>query len=296
MNEIINKNVMNLIFIAFFSLAILAQYIVPNNFILHYWFPLFSVSFFIAAFPYLNSLKLFITLVVTSWISSFIIAKLFLGQFYGYDFIFIFLYFKIFSVSSITGYLTAKLCAYYLEKNLLNRNKLISGGGVVVSLLMIVIIFIFSGISSDNKIKEEINKRLELTKNISVYYNQSQNRNINNQIIIQQKLIKDLYSAKDGTISHGYNGDITISSDYIGISLIYEGIPEGEACYMLYFSDSPEIYGFNDIFVNDKLVQSRINYKNIKNGKDICYESDSEVTIRYTGSYADFVQASKYFD
>lgn len=292
----IHKNAMNFIFIAFFSLAILAQYIVPNNFILHYWFPLFSVSFFIAAFLYLDSIKLFITLVVISWISSFIIAKLFLGQFYGYDVIFIFLYFKVFSVSSITGFLAAKFCAYYLEKNLLNRNKVILGVGSMVSLLMIVMTFIFSDISSGDKVKEEVNKRLELAKKISVYYNQSQNRNINNQVVIQQNLIKDLYSAKDGTISHGYNGDITISSDNIGISLVYEGIPKGKACYMLYFSDSPKIYGFNDIFVNDELVQSRVNYKNIKNGKEICYESDNKVTIRYTGSYADLVQASKYFD
>ncbi|MCW8834061.1 MAG: hypothetical protein OQK03_12135 [Colwellia sp.] len=65
---------------------------------------------------------------------------------------------------------------------------------------------------------------------------------------------------------------------------------------MLYFSNSPEIYGFNDIFVNDELVQSRANYKNIKNGKEACYESDGKVTIRYSGLYEEFERASRYFN
>lgn len=285
---------MNLLFVAFFSLAIVAQYIVPNNFILHYWFPIFSISFFVAAFPYLNSVRVFITLVVTSWISSFVIARLFLEHFYSYDVIFILLYFKIFSISSITGFIAAKLCAYYFEKNFFNGSKVILGGSLV-SLMAILITFIFFNISSENKIKVEIKKRLQLAKNISVYYNQSQNRNINNQVVIKQHLFKDLYLVQEEIIRHGYNGDITISSDNIGISLVYEDIPRGEICYMLYFSDSPKIYGFNDVFVNDKLVQSRTNYKSIKNGKEICYASDNKVTIRFTGSYVELKQASKFF-
>jgi len=289
------KNTINLIFIAFFSLVNLAQYVVPNHFILDYWFPIFSVLFFIASFPYLNSVKIFTTLVITSWISSFITEKLFLEHFYGYDIIFMLASFKIFSVSSITGFLAAKFCLYYFEKNLLNRNKIILGGGTAVVLLVTGITVVLFNISSDNKIKEEVKKRLQLAKNISVYYNQSQNRHINNQVVIQQKLIKNLYSIKGGSISHGYNGHITISSNKLGISLIYKGIPEGEACYMFYFSDSPKIYGFNDIFVNGELVQSRANYKNIKNGKEICYESNNKVTIRYTGSYIELERASGYF-
>lgn len=296
MSKVINKNVMNVIFITFFSLAIPAQFIVPNNIVLNYWFPIFSVFFFISAFPYLNSLKVFITLVITSWIASFIIVKLVFGHFYGYDIVFILIYFKIFSVSSIAGFIAAKFCAYFVEKNLFNKNKLLLFGTGTISVLVIVISFIFFDSSSGNKIEEEVKKRRLLAENISVYYNQSRNRHINNQVVIQEKLIKNLYLAKEKTISHGYNGDITISSDDLGISLVYEGIPADEACYMFYFFDSPSTYGFGDTFVNDALVQSRVNYKSIKNGKAICYESDNKVTIRYTGSYAELEQASKYFD
>ncbi|AOW77540.1 hypothetical protein A3Q34_12155 [Colwellia sp. PAMC 20917] len=294
MGSIIQKSKINFIFIAFFSLATLAQHVVPDNVVLHYWFPIFSILFFITAFPYIDSPKIFITLVLISWISSFIVVKLFLGHFYGYDVIFILLYLKIFSISSATGFITAKFFALYLEKNLFNKKKVIILVGTAISLLVAVTIFINFDVSSENKLHNELRKRFQLAESISVYYNRSRNKNINNQIAIEQKLIDDLYSVKEGIISHGYDDNITISSDHIGISLVYEGIPENEVCNMFDYFSSPNLYGFADTFVNNVLVRSRVNYKNIINSKDICYKSDDKVTIRYTGSYADFDRYSKY--
>lgn len=289
-----SKIAMNLLFVVFFSLAIIAQYFIPNNIVLDYWFLIFGILFFIAAFPYLNSFKIFITLVTISWIASLILAKLIFEQFHGYYFVLVLLYFKVLFVSSVTGFIAAKVCVYYVSKYLFNNNRLIIYGGGSALLLAFTTTFIFVNFSSGRTIQQEVINRLQLAKKISLYYNQSNNKHIDNQVVIEQKLIEGIYLAKGGIISHGYGGDITISSDDLGISLVYKDIPKGEACYMFYFSDSPRVYGFYDIFVNDELVRSHINYKSIKNGKEICYASDEKVTIRYTGSYADFEQASKY--
>lgn len=294
MDSIIHKNVKNFIFVVVFSLATLAQYVVPDNIVLHYWFPIFSILFFIAAFPYLESPKTFITLVLTSWISSFIVAKLFLGHFYGYDVIFILLYLKIFSISSATGFITAKFFAYYLEKNLLNRKKIFILGGSAFSLLVVAIAFITFDVSAVDKLKVEVRKRMLLAKNIALHYGRTSNKNISNKVIIEQRLIKDLYVANEETLTHGFNGDIKVISDLNGISLIYENIPEGEACYWFYFMDSPSTYGFDDTFINGVLVNSRINYKSIVNGKNLCYSADNNVTIRYTASYKGLKRTLKY--
>lgn len=294
MGNIIHKNVKSFIFIVFFSLATLAQYVVPDNIVLQYWFPIFSILFFIAAFPYLDSPKIFITLVLISWISSFIVAKLFLGHFYGYDVIFILLYLKIFSISSATGFISAKFFAYYLEENLLNRKKIIILGGSAVSLLVAVITFITFDVSAVDKLKVEVRKRMLLAKNITLHYGRTSNKNISNKVIIEQRLIKDLYVANEETLTHGFNGDIKVISDINGISLIYENIPEDEACYWFYFMDSPSTYGFDDTFINGVLVNSRINYKSIENGKELCFSADNNVTIRYAASYNGLKRSLKF--
>jgi hypothetical protein len=294
MGSIINKSVRNLFFVAFFTLVILSQFFVSNNIVLNYWFPIFCILFFIAAFPYLDFPKTFITLALISWISSFIAAKLFLGHFYGYDVIFILLYLKIFSISSATGFITAKFFSHYLNKNLFNKKKVLVLGGAAVSLLVAITTFITSDVSVANKLKIEVKKRIELARNITLHYGQTSNKSINNKVIIEQRLIKDLYSAKEETITHGFNGDIKIVSDINGISLIYENIPEGEACYWFYFMDSPSTYGFDDTFINEVLVNSRINYKSIKNGKELCYSTDNNVTIRYTASYKGLKRTLKF--
>lgn len=288
-NIYINKK--NFIFIAFFSLAILAVYAVPDSIVLHYWLPIFSILFFIAAFPYLDSPKIFITLVLISWISSFIVTKLFLGHFYGYDVIFILLYLKIFSISSVTGFITAKFFEHYLKKNMFSINKIIILGGTVISFLVAVTTFIIFDVSSEEKLKVEVRKRMLLAENITLYYGRSSIKNINNKVVIDQRLIKDLYVANKKALTHGFNGAIKVISDINGISLVYEDIPAGETCFWFYFMDSPKAYGFDDTFINDILVQSRVNYKSIKNGKELCFSSENKVTIRYTASYQALTRA-----
>ncbi|PKG84214.1 hypothetical protein CXF85_08910 [Colwellia sp. 75C3] len=299
--NIINKEINNhllhkfdILFIAFFSLTPISKEIIPNDIVLHYWFPIFSVLFFVAAIPYIDSIKKYFTLVLISFISGVIVANLYSDHFHGYGIIFFLLYLKIFVVSSVVGFISAKYCWHQIERRLFNKKELFLWAGFIVLFLAVGIASIIFDVSSENKLHGELRKRYQLAENISAYYNRSRNKNINNQVVIEQKLIGDLYSGKEGIISHGYGGNIIASSDHKGISLVYEGIPENEACNMFDYFSSPNIYGFDDTFVNDVLVRSRVNYKNIINSKDICYESDDKVTIRYTGSYENFDRASKY--
>ncbi len=170
-------------------------------------------------------------------------------------------------------------------------NKIIILGGTAISLLVAVTTFIIFDVSSEEKLKVEVRKRMLLAKNITSYYGRSSIKNINNKVVMEQRLIKELYVANKNTLTHGFNGAIKVISDINGISLIYEDIPVGETCYWFYFMDSPAAYGFDDTFVNNVLVKSRVNYKSIKNGKELCFSSENKVTIRYTASYQGLTRA-----
>jgi hypothetical protein len=296
-NKIKNKwTFTDLIFILYFSLTPFAQVLLPFNFLLEHWLPIYFVSFFIASMPYVGKLKAYIIRVVISLFLCILVAKTFLGNFHGYFFVFILVYIKILIIPATLGFITASLYKRTedkLFKNFISNNvKNIS----VLSVIAVAVFFFINKTEDKDLLLNEVNKRLSLAKNIASFYGKNKTIDLNNIVAIDTGVIDGIYNrSNDGILTHGYNGKIEIVIDSYGVSLIYHDIPHEEVCHWFYFMNSPSTYGFRDIYVDEKSIKTPTNSMAMENKKkELCYSGIDVVKVRYTASYSELEKASEF--
>lgn len=276
------------IFILYFALAPIAQFFLPNDLILEYWFPIYFMSYFVFSLQYTSYPKRFCVLVVISFAFCVFISRAMFGAAHGYFFIFFLVYLKYTIVPSLLGFVAAKIYKYLLEKRLLSSAKKTSLLALAPFLLVTggvggISISIFNA----NYLGDEVIKRLDLAKNIASHYQKTNIKDLNTSNAIELGITKALYKVSDeGVLTHGYDGEIQIISKVDGISLIYNNIPKGKVCHWFYSMNSPYIYGFGDTYVNGISTKTKTSTAAIaKKDKEVCYGDKGRVIVEYFATY-----------
>jgi len=282
----------NILFIGIFSLTPVAHLYLPHNFLLDNWLIIFLPLFFIAAIPYVREAKKFAILVLISIIFSILIFKLIVGNPYGYSIflILIFVYLKLLIIPSAVGFFLARFYHDFILKHLSNKKQYLINIGLTLSIGIFLTTFYSYQTSNTSKLVGEVDKRLELAKRIAIFYEKYRIHDLDTKKVIESGLIEGLYIPKNNNLHHGYDGNIIISSDKTGISLIYNDIPGGEICHWFYYMNSPN--GF-DTYVDDKSTKTDSNVIAInKKDKELCRSGQKLVNVRYTSTYKELLNAA----
>ncbi len=131
----------------------------------------------------------------------------------------------------------------------------------------------------------EVNKRSVLAKRVMTAIKKGTLTRYDNDELIEQGLIQDLYTNNGNKIVHGFGGQFLIKKEGETVHLVYEGIPAKDDCYTFYAFNDPRIFGFSETRIdgveNDVPVDSA-SMEAFK--RKVCYSGKKSVTIEFVGS------------
>jgi hypothetical protein len=101
--------------------------------------------------------------------------------------------------------------------------------------------------SDDSTFLDSVSKRYEFLKRIAIAAEEGKLVKYTSKEIIDNDLIKGLYTTKNGEIISDFGGKITLKNEAnIALSVFFEKVPKGEDCYQFYYINDPEVFGFEE--------------------------------------------------
>lgn len=143
-------------------------------------------------------------------------------------------------------------------------------------------------------------KRDEFIRRVMFALEEGKIVNYTSKELIDNDLAKDLYTYKNGEVIHNYGGKVYMKKVGNMFSLVFEKIPKGEDCYYFYWMNDPNIWGFEETYIDG--VLETYNLAGSKNWNPIyeafkqkvCYSGKESMTIEFRGDVNEIKKEAGY--
>ena len=124
--------------------------------------------------------------------------------------------------------------------------------------------------------------------------------NYTNEELIDNDLGKDIYTYQNGEVIHNYGGRVYMKKNGNMFSLIFERIPKGQECYYFYWTNDPNIWGFEETYIDSVLETYNLAgskswnqiYEEFK--QRVCYKDKDSMTIEFRGDLNKIIKEAGY--
>ena len=276
----------------FFSSTPLLQLILPYGIFSGIGLLICTIAFFIASLPYINKPVAFSLRVMISVFLSLILARIIVKEYHGYGFLLALVNILMIVSPAILGYALAWFYKKTFESIPFLTYPINLQPIVIITIGGSLFLFIAIDIVDTRKMESELRKRYKLAENITLYYGKFNNAikirrgtiQLTTKVVIEKGLANNIYTPKDGSLTHGYDGNIIVSNDEKGISLVYKHIPSEDVCHSFYYVNVP--LAFNDVYIDDLSTKTAGNSTAIDARDEVlCFSGKDYVTVRYFATY-----------
>lgn len=144
----------------------------------------------------------------------------------------------------------------------------------------------------NKKLRLEVHNKHKIFKAITDILLTNPKAPINNQVIMKNPEVSKIYQMKGFEIKNKYGGNIYITRGSYNVSVLYTGIPKGDACHNTYRVASSRPRGFDQIFVNNIPIKRRRS----KSNRFICNGHEKYYTVKFSGKIRTILGRTKRYE
>ncbi len=138
-------------------------------------------------------------------------------------------------------------------------------------------------------------KRGEFLRRLMFAVQEDKLINYSQKELIDAGLTENIYEIQGSKIVNDYGGAVEVTNDGTHVAVAFSGVPRGDDCYKFYFMNDPDIYGFNETYIDGTLKEyiERSSQGTSAFKEKVCFTEKDVHEITFKGSVSEIISQAQ---